>query len=91
MKDILNDGSGISFHCFQIAVWTIVLGIVFLWAVNRNISMLEFEASLLTLMGISSGTYVGFKFTEKPKTGTRPRVARHQQTPHVNSADHFLC
>jgi hypothetical protein len=69
MKDILNDGSGISFHRFQIAVWTVVLGIVFVWAVYRNISMPEFDASLLTLMGISSGTYVGFKFSEKPKTG----------------------
>jgi len=68
IKDILNDGDGVSFHRFQIAVWTIVLGTVFVWSVYRNISMPEFDASLLTLMGISSGTYVGFKFPEKPKT-----------------------
>jgi hypothetical protein len=67
VKDILMDGDGISFHRFQIVVWTIVLGAVFVWAVYRNISMPEFDASLLTLMGISSGTYVGFKFPEKPK------------------------
>ena len=67
LKDVLNDGDGISFHRFQIAIWTIVLGIVFVWSVYRNISMPEFDASLLTLMGISSGTYVGFKFPEKPK------------------------
>jgi hypothetical protein len=68
LKDILNDGDGISFHRFQIAVWTLVLGGVFVWGVYRNMSMPEFDASLLTLMGISSGTYVGFKIPEVPKT-----------------------
>jgi len=52
MQDILDDGDGISFHRFQIVIWTIVLGTVFVWAVYRNISMPEFDASLLTLMGI---------------------------------------
>jgi hypothetical protein len=65
--DILNDGEGISFHRFQIFIWTIVLGSVFVWSVYRNMSMPEFDASLLTLMGISAGTYVGFKFPEKQK------------------------
>jgi hypothetical protein len=67
LKDILNDGDGISFHRFQIAVWTLVLGGVFVVGVYHNMSMPEFDASLLTLMGISSGTYVGFKFPEAPK------------------------
>jgi hypothetical protein len=67
IRDLLSDGDGVSFHRFQIAVWTIVLGVVFVWAVYRDMSMPEFDASLLTLMGISSGTYVGFKFPEKPK------------------------
>jgi hypothetical protein len=65
--DILNDGESISFHRFQIFIWTIVLGSVFVWSVYRNMSMPEFDASLLTLMGISAGTYVGFKFPEKQK------------------------
>lgn len=68
ITDLLDDGDGISFHRFQIAIWTIVLGAVFVWGVYRNLTMPEFDASLLTLMGISSGTYVGFKFPEKPKT-----------------------
>jgi hypothetical protein len=67
IKDILNDGDTVSFHRFQMVIWSIVLGAVFVWAVYRNMSMPEFDASLLTLMGISSGTYVGFKFPEKPK------------------------
>jgi hypothetical protein len=73
-KDILNDGDGISFHRFQIAVWTIILGSVFVWSVYRYMSMPEFDASLLTLMGISSGTYVGFKFPEAPKTPVKSKT-----------------
>ncbi len=67
--DILSDGENVSFHRFQMVAWTIVLGVIFVWSVYRNMTMPEFDASLLTLMGISSGTYVGFKFPEKLKTG----------------------
>jgi hypothetical protein len=67
VQDLLNDGDGVSFHRFQIAIWTIVLGGVFIWEVYRNMSMPDFDASLLSLMGISAGTYVGFKVPEKPK------------------------
>lgn len=65
--DILSDGDGISFHRFQITVWTVVLGSVFVWGVYRNMAMPDFDPSLLTLMGISSGTYVGFKIPEPKK------------------------
>lgn len=68
-NDVLSDGENVSFHRFQMVIWTIVLGCIFVWSVYRNMSMPEFDASLLTLMGISSGTYVGFKFPEKLKTG----------------------
>jgi len=69
LTDILSDGENVSFHRFQMVAWTIVLGVIFVWSVYRNMTMPEFDASLLTLMGISSGTYVGFKFPEKLKTG----------------------
>ncbi len=65
LRDILRDGSGYSFHRFQIFAWTIVLGIIFLSSVYNNLSMPEFSTTLLGLMGISSGTYIGFKFPEK--------------------------
>jgi ABC-type Mn2+/Zn2+ transport system permease subunit len=68
VRDLLADGDGISFHRFQIVVWTLILGVVFVWSVYRDMSMPEFDASLLTLMGLSSGTYVGFKWPEKLKT-----------------------
>ncbi|MDX6575577.1 MAG: hypothetical protein QOE96_1530 [Blastocatellia bacterium] len=65
IADILSDSSGYSFHRFQIFAWTIVLGIMFMSAVYNNLTMPEFSATLLGLMGISSGTYIGFKFPEK--------------------------
>ena len=65
LRDILSDSSGYSFHRFQIFAWTIVLGIIFISSVYNNLTMPEFSATLLGLMGISSGTYIGFKFPEQ--------------------------
>ncbi len=67
LKDILRDGDGVSFHRFQIAVWTLVLSMVFIRGVYTQLTMPTFDATLLGLMGLSSGTYVGFKFPETPK------------------------
>lgn len=64
--DILTDANGISFHRFQMLVWTIVLGIIFGVEVYNNLNMPDFSGTLLALMGISSGTYIGFKFPEQP-------------------------
>ncbi len=64
LPDILSDGAGYSFHRFQIFAWTIILGIIFVSSVYNNLTMPEFSATLLGLMGISSGTYIGFKFPE---------------------------
>jgi hypothetical protein len=59
--DILGDQTGISFDRLQMAAWTVILGIVFAREVLRDLSMPDFSPTLLGLMGISSGTYVGFK------------------------------
>jgi hypothetical protein len=67
LKDLFCDGDGVSFHRFQIIIWTIVLGIVFIKAVQSDLAMPDFDATLLGLMGLSSGTYIGFKFPEKAK------------------------
>jgi hypothetical protein len=64
IRDILSDATGYSFHRFQIFAWTIILGIMFVSSVYNNLTMPEFSATLLGLMGISSGTYIGFKFPE---------------------------
>jgi hypothetical protein len=65
-RDILSDSTGtVGLHRFQIVVWTIVLGIIFLVSVVTELSMPTFSATLLAMMGISAGTYLGFKFPEK--------------------------
>lgn len=64
-KDMLSDSNGISLYRFQIAVWTLVIGYIFIFNVWDNLSMPQFDNTLLALMGISSGTYLGFKIPEQ--------------------------
>ena len=65
MKDLLTDSDGVSFHRFQMIVWTVVLGVLFLVGVYKDLAMPEFSGTMLALMGISAGTYLGFKIPEK--------------------------
>lgn len=72
LTDILTDHeSGISFHRFQMFIWTLVLGILFLYSVWNRLSMPEFSATLLAMLGISSGTYLGFKIPEQQQAESR--------------------
>jgi len=59
-----GQGRVITFHRFQIVVWTLVLGLVFVSEVLTKLAMPVFDATLLTLVGISSGTYLGFKVSK---------------------------
>jgi hypothetical protein len=61
LNDILSDNNGISFNRFQMFAWTVVLIVVFMWSVLRSLAMLDFDATLLALMGISGATFIGFK------------------------------
>jgi hypothetical protein len=63
--DILSDDNGISFHRLQMLVWTLVLGVLFVYGVWARLSMPEFSTTLLALQGITAGTYIGFKIPEK--------------------------
>jgi len=66
LNDILTDGDdGLSFHRFQMFVWTLVLAVIFIYGVWYRLAMPDFSATLLALLGISSGTYLGFKIPEK--------------------------
>jgi hypothetical protein len=62
--DLLNENGRITFHRFQMLVWTGVLGFVFAVKVAQELAMPEFSATVLALVGISAGTYVGFKIPE---------------------------
>lgn len=65
LRDILSDENGISFHRFQMATWTVVLGVYFVFEVVVTREMPELSPQLLALMGISGSTYLGFKFPER--------------------------
>jgi hypothetical protein len=63
-KDVLTDGATIGLHRFQMLVWTVVVFFVFWGAVWNRLALPEFDNTLLALMGISAGAYLGFKFPE---------------------------
>jgi hypothetical protein len=66
-----SDVQGVSFHRFQMIMWTLVMGIIFVSEVLTRLMMPKLDATLLALVGISSGTYLGFKFTDV-RPGTTP-------------------
>jgi len=63
--DILSDENGISLQRLQMLGWTLILGLVFIADVYNKLAMPEFNNTLLGLMGISSGAFIGFKVPEK--------------------------
>jgi hypothetical protein len=72
-KDLMTDDSGWVFHRVQIVIWTLILGMVSLWSAYSKLALPEFDQSLLILMGISSGLYLGLKFPEKQTDKPLPR------------------
>jgi hypothetical protein len=64
IKDLLESGNGPEFHRFQMILFTIILMVIFVVKVANTLVMPEFDATLLALMGISSGAYIGFKLRE---------------------------
>jgi hypothetical protein len=67
IQDILSDGNGVNFHRFQLAVWTLVLSIVFVTQVYNQLDMPTFNQTLMGLLGLSAGTYLGLKIPEPTK------------------------
>jgi hypothetical protein len=71
--DLVQETDSPSLHRFQMMAWTLLLGLVFLDSVYFKLAMPEFDTSLLTLIGISNGAYLGFKFqTSSVTTGANP-------------------
>jgi hypothetical protein len=73
---VTDEHEAVALDRFQIVAWTIVLGGIFLYSVLWDLTMPEFNTTMLALMGISSGTYLGFKLPTKadepPKTTGAP-------------------
>lgn len=64
-SDVLSDVNGVTLHRFQMLIWTIVLGLIFVWEVWSKLTMPDFSETLLALMGLSAATYICFKIPEK--------------------------
>jgi hypothetical protein len=64
LRDVLSDDRGISLSRFQMLIWTLVLGVVFVVSVRTDLAMPDLSGTLLALLGVSSGTYVGLKVPE---------------------------
>ncbi len=65
-----------NFHRFQLIGWTAVFGFIFVQTVWHKLDMPAFSAEQLVLIGISNGTYLGFKWkdsqTSKPDAAPNP-------------------
>lgn len=86
-KDI-SGSSGVQLHRIQIIAWTVVLAFVFIVRIFTKLSIPDFNPTLLGLLGLSAGTYVGFKFPENQtpaSTQTQP-AAPVSHVPPVSAA-----
>jgi hypothetical protein len=73
LTDILSDANGVSFHRFQMAAWTLVLSVIFIKEVYENLAMPTFNTTLMGLLGLSAGTYLGLKIPEATSP-TKPKA-----------------
>jgi hypothetical protein len=64
ITDLLSDKEGVTIHRYQMLIATLIIGVLYVIHVLRHLAMPEFDANTLLLLGISSGTYFGFKFPE---------------------------
>lgn len=78
LTDLLSesDSGGVwSFHRFQMFTWTLVLCLIFVVKVWSELKMPDFNTQLLALVGISAGTYLGFKL---PGTSSSSSASQKQ-------------
>lgn len=71
-RDLVSDESGVAIHRLQMLVFTIIVGLMFVYQVLTTTSMPPLEPYTLAIIGISGATYIGLKSTEptpKPVDG----------------------
>jgi len=71
LTDIISDENGISIHRLQNVIWTVIVGVIYIYYVIINSKIPDgnvINNDLLGLMGISAGTYLGLKTTENSGT-----------------------
>jgi hypothetical protein len=68
LRDIMSEMDKVSgkrtfvLQRVQMAAWTLILGVIFLWTTLTSFSFPNFDSNLLVLAGIVNGVYLGFKF-----------------------------
>ncbi len=67
-SDLFCDDNGSSISRMQMILWTLIMGVVFIWVVIKEKQMPEFSDSQLLLIGISSGAYLLLKPFDQYKT-----------------------
>ncbi|HET7831704.1 MAG TPA: hypothetical protein VFK88_01945 [Gallionella sp.] len=70
--DITTDAHGVTLPRLQQVIWTLLFGVVFIDQMLNKLSMPEFDSSVLALMGISAGAYLGFKVPERHVDNATP-------------------
>ncbi|WP_344676433.1 hypothetical protein [Paraburkholderia graminis] len=65
LTDLVTDVNGPTIARWQIVVWTLALATIYVSSTYSTLELPEFGTTLLSLMGISSGVYLGFKVPEK--------------------------
>jgi hypothetical protein len=72
LMDLIDDDTeGVAIYRFQMLAWTIALGFVFVFKVATERARPTFDVATLDLIGISSGTYLGFKLRKDDGTGRK--------------------
>jgi hypothetical protein len=91
-QDLLNSGyqKGAGIHRLQLILWTVILTVIFLVSVYSKLTMPQLSLTLLALQGISSGTYLGFKFPENKQKSAETAIESNaenlsQQSTNENS------
>jgi hypothetical protein len=73
-SDLITEAGEAEVSRLQMLVWNVVLGVVFLWSSMFEWKMPVFDATLMTLLGISSTAYVGFKFLPDGPKAVTPKA-----------------
>jgi hypothetical protein len=66
-RDILNNANGTGLHRLQLLVWTFVMLGVFVVYAWRAFAMVDFDSTVLGLLGISAAAFAGTKTAETKK------------------------
>jgi hypothetical protein len=61
--DLFCERENMSFHRVQLIAWTVILAFVFVRSIFVSLGMPNYDPTLLILVGIVNGTYLGLKAT----------------------------